>query len=143
MQLLEIPGLAQRMASLMCVDLDVTSDLEEVNDECENGHGKITKRDVEGIIEEEIRQARDIGFDDVMWLELDELDIDDATLCSLDLSNKFPVCSFSIYTFTLFSLMISLEIKMMSAAILCLSSSNIIYFLPYHIQVNAELSYRI
>ncbi|KAI3851075.1 hypothetical protein MKW92_045490 [Papaver armeniacum] len=89
-QLLEVPGLAQRMAALMCVDLDVTSDLEEVNTESENGNGNITIRDVEEIIEREIREARDKGSDDVIWLELDELDIDDATLCSLDLSNKFP-----------------------------------------------------
>ncbi|XP_026441002.1 tubulin--tyrosine ligase-like protein 12 isoform X1 [Papaver somniferum] len=97
-QLLEVPGLAQRMASLMCVDLDVTSDLEEVNTESENGHGNITRRDVEEIIEREIREARDKGSNGVRWLELDELDIDDATLCSLDLSNKFPnLVALSLY----------------------------------------------
>ncbi|OVA10335.1 Tubulin-tyrosine ligase/Tubulin polyglutamylase [Macleaya cordata] len=89
-QLQEIPGLAQRMASLMCVDLDLTSDSEEVNLECKDVHENDTKGKLEEIIETEIHEAQEKGSDDVMWLELDELDIDDAMLSSLDLSNKFP-----------------------------------------------------
>ncbi|KAJ4953775.1 hypothetical protein NE237_030607 [Protea cynaroides] len=87
-QLQEIPGLAQRMASLMCVDIDLTSDTEEVDLE-EGSHENRTKNIME-ILEREICQAQEKGIDEVMWLELEELDIDDAMLLSLDLSIKFP-----------------------------------------------------
>ncbi|XP_042492854.1 tubulin--tyrosine ligase-like protein 12 isoform X3 [Macadamia integrifolia] len=87
-QLQDIPGLAQRMASLMCVDIDLTSDTEDVDLES-NGSVENSNKNVIEILEREIRQAQEKG-DAVMWLELEELDIDDAMLLSLDLSVKFP-----------------------------------------------------
>ncbi|OMO67166.1 Tubulin-tyrosine ligase [Corchorus capsularis] len=82
-QLQEVPGLAQRMAALMCVDVDEDAGSEEV---VENG-GKMT---VEEVLESEIRNARENGDGVVRWLELEELGLDDDTLLSLDLSTKFP-----------------------------------------------------
>lgn len=89
----EVPGLTERMASLMCVDIDLKSDYEETD---ENG----TKLDVMEIVEREVSKAKDEVNDTISWLELDELGIDDDMLLSLDLHSKFPVCFFySVYVF--------------------------------------------
>ncbi|XP_022731024.1 tubulin--tyrosine ligase-like protein 12 [Durio zibethinus] len=82
-QLQEVPGLAQRMAALMCVDVDDDADLEET---IENGE----KMMVEEVLESEIRNAGENGDGVVRWLELEELGLDDAALLSLNLSSKFP-----------------------------------------------------
>lgn len=79
-QLQEVPGLVERMAALMCVDIDENSGEEEEN-------GKLS---IEEIVENAIRDAKEKGDGVVNWLELDELAIDDETLLSLDLSSKFP-----------------------------------------------------
>ncbi|KAK9099521.1 hypothetical protein Syun_026566 [Stephania yunnanensis] len=89
-QLLEIPGLAQRMASLMCVDLDLASSHENGHVEPGESHGNNDTGNVAEILEQEIHNAGEKGAEGVLWLELEELNIDDAMLCSLDLSNKFP-----------------------------------------------------
>ncbi|KAF8401096.1 hypothetical protein HHK36_014399 [Tetracentron sinense] len=89
-QLQEVPGLAQRMASLMCVDIDLTSDAEESDPEPSVLHENNAKCNVVEIVESEIRKAQEKGDDAAMWLELEELDIDDAMLLSLDLSSKVP-----------------------------------------------------
>ncbi|KAL4297644.1 hypothetical protein GQ457_12G022040 [Hibiscus cannabinus] len=83
-QLQEVPGLAQRMAALMCVEGD--DDDGGLEQAVENG-GKMT---VEEVLESEIRNARESGDGFVRWLELEELGLDDTTLLSLDLSTKFP-----------------------------------------------------
>ncbi|KAK1307546.1 hypothetical protein QJS10_CPA09g00109 [Acorus calamus] len=88
-QLKEVPGLAQRMAALMCVDLDTNSLSEEVETEGEQNE-EMPKRNVVEIVETQIQKARERGCNAAVWLELDELDIDDSMLCSLDLSTKFP-----------------------------------------------------
>ncbi|EOY30254.1 hypothetical protein QUC31_020351 [Theobroma cacao] len=82
-QLQEVPGLAQRMAALMCLDVDNDAGLEEA---VENG-GKMT---AEEVLESEIQNAKANGDGVVRWLELEELEIDDNTFLSLDLSTKFP-----------------------------------------------------
>ncbi|XP_050218847.1 uncharacterized protein LOC126669428 [Mercurialis annua] len=83
-QLQEVPGLAQRMASLMCVDIDLNdSDNEDGQDEKSN-------LNVFDVVENEMNTAKVRGFDTVRWLELEELNIDDDVFLSLDLSNKFP-----------------------------------------------------
>ncbi|OMO91799.1 Tubulin-tyrosine ligase [Corchorus olitorius] len=81
-QLQEVPGLAQRMAALMCVDVDEDAGSEEA---VENG-GKMT---VEEVLESEIRNARENGDGVVRWLELEELGLDDDTLLSLDFDRDF------------------------------------------------------
>ncbi|KAM2218820.1 hypothetical protein TB2_017699 [Malus domestica] len=78
-QLMEVPGLAERMAAIMCVDTDLNSDSEENRES--NG-----KRSVLEVMESEITEARG----NVRWLELEDLDMDDETLSSLDLAAKFP-----------------------------------------------------
>ncbi|XVE53987.1 hypothetical protein DITRI_Ditri03aG0046700 [Diplodiscus trichospermus] len=82
-QLQEVPGLAERMAALMCVDVDDDAGLEET---VENGW----KMTVEEVLESEIRNAKENGDGVVRWLELEELGLDDTTLLSLNLSTKFP-----------------------------------------------------
>lgn len=89
MQLQEVPGLAQRMASLMCVDIDLNSDAEDGEGVSQENNSKLNAMDV---INKEINDAKAKGCDNVRWLELEELDIDDDMLLSLDLSAKFPVC---------------------------------------------------
>ncbi|TKY72867.1 Tubulin--tyrosine ligase protein 12 [Spatholobus suberectus] len=80
-QLREVPGLAERMGSLMCVDVDVSSDAEaEVN--CERG--------VVEILESDVREAKEKGDGTLRWLELEGLHIDDDVLVSLALSTRFP-----------------------------------------------------
>lgn len=83
LQLKEVPGLVERMAALMCVDIDIDSDdKEEENDE---------NLSIEDDLENAIRNAKENGDGIVTWLELEELGIDDETLLSLDLSSNFPV----------------------------------------------------
>ncbi|BBH08212.1 tubulin-tyrosine ligase [Prunus dulcis] len=80
-QLMEVPGLAERMAAIMCVDADLNSESEE--DRLSEGNAK---RSVLEVLENEITEANG----NVRWLELEDLDIDDETLSSLDLSTKSP-----------------------------------------------------
>lgn len=84
-QLREVPGLAERMASIMCVDGDSNSDSED------NGvNGNDARKTAFEVMESEIVVAKEKGEDNLKWLELEELEIDDDTLLSLDLANKFP-----------------------------------------------------
>lgn len=87
--------MAERMGSLMCVDVDVDVSLDaedeaEVNDE----------RDVVETLESEVREAKENGDGTLRWLELEGLHIDDDMLVSLALPTRFPVCSslFLIHT---------------------------------------------
>ncbi|KAH7854880.1 hypothetical protein Vadar_018707 [Vaccinium darrowii] len=89
-QLEEVPGLAERMASLMCVDIDSTLDAEEQDNSAEVLDETDSKLNAREIVESEIRTAKQRGDDTVRWLELEELDMDDAVLLSLDLPSKFP-----------------------------------------------------
>ncbi|OIT03544.1 PREDICTED: tubulin--tyrosine ligase-like protein 12 isoform X1 [Nicotiana attenuata] len=83
-QLCEVPGLAERMAALMCVD----SAAEEAGDvDGDAGEEDSIKLSAVEIVQREIKEG---GDDATRWLELEELDIDDDMLLSLDLPNKFP-----------------------------------------------------
>lgn len=82
LQLQEIPGLVERMASLMCVDVDMD---EEPGDEDD------AKLSASEIVEREFSKVKEEGAHSLRWLELEDLEIDDAMLVSLDLPNKFPV----------------------------------------------------
>lgn len=82
-----VPGLAERMAALMCVDLDVDGDEE---DKIEGDADSETKLCVSQILEKEVERVRERGNDVPVWLELEELGIDDDMLLSMDLSRKFP-----------------------------------------------------
>ncbi|CAI0387820.1 unnamed protein product, partial [Linum tenue] len=86
-QLLELPGLAQRMAALMCVDIDLNSSDAEETEGVGEENFKLNAADV---VENEIREAKEKGNDTVRWLELEEMDIDDDMLLSLELTSKFP-----------------------------------------------------
>lgn len=90
LKLVEVPGLAERMAAIMCVDNDLDS------------HFSNEKQSVLEVIESEIGAAKEKGESpvSVRWLELDELDIDDDTLLSLDLATKFPVSLFTFHSAT-------------------------------------------
>ncbi|CAN8323629.1 unnamed protein product [Cochlearia groenlandica] len=79
-QLEEIPGLAKRMGSLMCVDLG----------EEEEGIENKEELSVDQTIEFEIQYAADKGYDSLRWLELESLGIVDGSFVSLHLSSKFP-----------------------------------------------------
>ncbi|VVA90274.1 unnamed protein product [Arabis nemorensis] len=83
-QLQEIPGLAERMGSLMCVDTDVEGNAgeEEVTEKNED-------LSVDQIIESETRYAAEKGYDTLRWLELEGLGIADDSLESLHLPSKF------------------------------------------------------
>ncbi|EPS70692.1 hypothetical protein M569_04068, partial [Genlisea aurea] len=74
-QLKDIPGLVERMASLMSVDTDDEDDAVEL-------------LSVEDIVEEEFNNGD--GIHSVRWLEIEDREIDDAALVSLDLPTKFP-----------------------------------------------------
>uniref|UniRef100_A0A0E0K9L6 Tubulin--tyrosine ligase-like protein 12 SET-like domain-containing protein n=1 Tax=Oryza punctata TaxID=4537 RepID=A0A0E0K9L6_ORYPU len=87
-QLREVPGLAERMAALMCVDLDRRTELEEA-DEQDNGNGGSLENALE-VVEKERTRIQEKGSDFAPWLELEELGIDDDMLIALDLSSKFP-----------------------------------------------------
>lgn len=79
------------MAALMCVDIDLNSDLE---DEDNTGSElKDNKLGVVEIVEKETQKAKEEGHGAVVWLELEDLDIDDDAFLSLDLPTKFPVCN--------------------------------------------------
>lgn len=89
-QLQEVPGLVERMASLMCVDIDLNSDSEEAdNAGDELGDSKLS---VVEIVEREYQKVKKDGPGAVVWLELEDLDIDEDVFLSLDLPSKFPVC---------------------------------------------------
>ncbi|KAL7136862.1 hypothetical protein ABFS83_10G058000 [Erythranthe nasuta] len=83
-QLQEVPGLAERMASLMCVDIDSNSEAEEPDG---SDDAKLSAME---IVEREFCKVKEEGIDSVLWLELEDLEIDDAMLVSLDLPSKFP-----------------------------------------------------
>ncbi|KAK6131790.1 hypothetical protein DH2020_034486 [Rehmannia glutinosa] len=83
-QLQEIPGLVERMASLMCVDADLNSEAEEP------GEDDDTKPCATEIVEKEFCKVKEEGIHSVRWLELEDLEIDDDMLVSLDLPSKFP-----------------------------------------------------
>ncbi|KAJ7955985.1 Tubulin--tyrosine ligase-like protein 12 [Quillaja saponaria] len=87
-QLQEVPGLAERMASLMCLDIDLGSEANSLVNEV--SHEENAKCDIAAILETEIREAKEKGHASLRWLELDELDIDDDMFLSLDLSSRFP-----------------------------------------------------
>lgn len=78
----------------MCLDdIDSNSDPEETNESVDGvSHRTGTELRVAELVENEINTAKENGKDGaVLWLELEELDIDDDTLLSLDLSSRFPV----------------------------------------------------
>ncbi|KAF3965038.1 hypothetical protein CMV_010731 [Castanea mollissima] len=89
-QLQEVSGLAERMAALMCVDVDLNSNAEEETEEVVDGisHQNGTKLSVFEAMESVIHGAKENGDGAVRWLELEELDIDDDTFLSLDLSSR-------------------------------------------------------
>ncbi|XP_058080681.1 uncharacterized protein LOC131228849 [Magnolia sinica] len=89
-QLQEVPGLAQRMAALMCVDIDFSSDAEAEEFESNGQDENIAKESIALILERELKKSQEKGPDAKTWLELEELDIDDDMLSSMDLSSKFP-----------------------------------------------------
>lgn len=86
-QLEEVPGLVERMASLMCVNADRHEDDEDGIEDLDDNTGKMT---AEEIVESEFYRAKETGYDGVKWLELEELDIDDAKLLELALPSKCP-----------------------------------------------------
>ncbi|CAL5327491.1 unnamed protein product [Camellia sinensis] len=90
-QLEQVPGLAESMASLMCVDIDFNLDAQEVTDDSAGGgsYMNVTKLNVVEIVETKIHNANEKGDDTVRWLELKDLYMDDAFLLSLDLPGKF------------------------------------------------------
>ncbi|KAG6431653.1 hypothetical protein SASPL_109735 [Salvia splendens] len=84
-QLQEVPGLVERMASLMCVDVDLSSEADEAG-----GEGDDAKLSAAEVVEREFCQVREEGARSVRWLELEDLKIDDDMLLYLDLPTKFP-----------------------------------------------------
>lgn len=89
-QLREAPGLAERMAALMCVDLDLKSDTEEPELEDHGDDKSGNQGNVLEVLEKEMDRMKERGSDAPVWLELEELGINDEMLQSLDLSTKFP-----------------------------------------------------
>nr|ATB19771.1 putative tubulin-tyrosine ligase [Callitropsis vietnamensis] len=89
-QLQEIPELVKRMATLMCVadEFDLEA-CENVTGECGQVSINEAKENPQDIIDRELCKAREEDRD-VLWLELEDLQIDDEMLCSLDLSSKLP-----------------------------------------------------
>lgn len=84
-QLQEVPGLVERMASLMSVDVDLGSEAEEP------GYEDGVEISAAEIVEREFSKVKEEGVHSVRWLELEDLEIDDDMLASLDLPSKFPV----------------------------------------------------
>lgn len=79
--------MAERMAALMCVDIDLDGEAESGGlDEIDT-----TKLSAVEVVERELCEIKDGRADALRWLELEELDIDDDILVSLDLPSKFPV----------------------------------------------------
>lgn len=101
LQLREVPGLAERMGSLMCVDVDVSSDDGE-----DEGNGELG---VEETLEREVGEAKEKGNGTLRWLELEGLNIDDAMLVSLALPTRFPVSNplFFFYLFILENILVN------------------------------------
>jgi len=87
-QLREVPGLAERMAALMCVDLDRNIETEESDEQ--DGEKSGSLEHVLQAVETERARVQERGTDSAAWLELEELGIDDDMLVILDLSAKFP-----------------------------------------------------
>ncbi|KAF8718184.1 hypothetical protein HU200_025675 [Digitaria exilis] len=87
-QLREVPGLAERMAALMCVDLDRRIETEDSDEQ--DGERSGSLEHVLQIVEKERASIEERGSDSAAWLELEELGIDDDMLVALDLSTKFP-----------------------------------------------------
>ena len=92
LQLREVPGLAERMAALMCVDLDRNIETEESDEQ--DGEKSGSLEHVLQVVETERARVQERGTDSAAWLELEELGIDDDMLVILDLSAKFPVWFF-------------------------------------------------
>ncbi|XP_072978596.1 uncharacterized protein [Typha angustifolia] len=82
----EVPGLAERMAALMCVDVDTKTEVVET----EFGDEGKSNGNVLEVLEREASRVKERGSDAAAWLELEELGIDDEVLLSLDLSTRFP-----------------------------------------------------
>ncbi|KEH37583.1 putative tubulin-tyrosine ligase/Tubulin polyglutamylase, leucine-rich repeat domain, L [Medicago truncatula] len=94
-QLREVPGLAERMGSLMCVDIDLDGEIEVngVDDEVSREEVSVVE-----MLESEVREVKEKGDGTLRWLELDGLDIDDDTFLSLDLPARFPnLVALSLY----------------------------------------------
>ncbi|GJN08899.1 hypothetical protein PR202_ga26859 [Eleusine coracana subsp. coracana] len=87
-QLREVPGLAERMAALMCVDLDRRVEHEESDEQDQEKSGSLEH--VVQVLEKERARIQETGGDSAAWLELEELGMDDDMLAALDLSAKFP-----------------------------------------------------
>ncbi|XP_066399431.1 uncharacterized protein [Miscanthus floridulus] len=83
-----VPGLAERMAALMCVDLDRRIETEEADEQDGDESGSLEH--VLQVVDKERARVQERGSDSVAWLELEELGIDDDMLVALDLSAKFP-----------------------------------------------------
>ncbi|KAD5317424.1 hypothetical protein R6Q59_032764 [Mikania micrantha] len=86
-QLQEVPGLVERMASLMCVDIDLNSNLEDADNVGIDLND--SKLSVMEVVEREVQKVKKEGNGAVVWLELEDLDIDDDVFLSLDLPSKF------------------------------------------------------
>ncbi|KAI5084656.1 hypothetical protein GOP47_0000825 [Adiantum capillus-veneris] len=82
-QLHEHPGLVERLSAMMCLSECVS----EVEEETESFRDE--KHTVETVIITAQTQAKEAGRD-LCWLELDEADIDDAILKSLEIPKRFP-----------------------------------------------------
>lgn len=83
-QLQEVPGLVERMAALMCVDIDLNAAAEDAGDEDDS------KLSAAEIVERKFCKVKEEGIDSIRWLELEDLEIDDFMLVSLELPSKFP-----------------------------------------------------
>lgn len=86
-QLAEVPGLVERMAALMSVDIDFEEDTEGTADDLDDNTQKMS---AEEILASEICRAKELGQDELKWLELEELKMDDDKLLALDLPYKCP-----------------------------------------------------
>ncbi|URE47904.1 tubulin--tyrosine ligase-like protein [Musa troglodytarum] len=86
----EVPGLAERMATLMCVDLDLKSNDENLESETQEEEKSGSLDNVLEILQKEMDKVKERGVDAAIWLELEALGIDDEMLKSLELSTKFP-----------------------------------------------------
>lgn len=87
-QLQQIPGLVERMATLMCVGVDAEEEGEEESEE--DAVGEIEKTDFEALVIAAKTAAQEKG-ERLQWLELDDLGMTDEDLRSLDLASKCPV----------------------------------------------------
>lgn len=85
----------------MCVDLDrsigfVDDEQGEVGGFEGNGEAGSRGSAME-IVEKEAEKVRERGSGTAVWLELEELGIDDEMLCSMELSRRFPVHSACLF----------------------------------------------